>query len=155
MALDHLVRACSAQQGTHPGEEGGAAEGKLAWEDPVTKERHFTTPLCLESGRKRAADFPPSTFRPEPPTKYTQKGGGKGSGKGKKGKGQKKKSGSLATPGCASTSPDGRSICYQFNNTNSRCNNAKCKFAHVCGVCFAKDSPMYVCTHTGGWPAAK
>ena len=35
---------------------------RQAWEDPVTKDRHFTTPLCLESSRKRTADFAPPTF---------------------------------------------------------------------------------------------
>ena len=127
---------------------------KLAWEDPVVKERHFTTPLCLESNRKRGADFPPSqpsgSSRWEPPAKYA-KGGGKGSGKGKKGKGQKKSS-SFATTGCASTSPDGQNICYQWNNKASRCNKVKCKFVHICGGCFAKDHPLYNCPHTGGRP---
>ena len=123
---------------------------RQAWEDPVTKERHFTTPLCLESSRKRTADFAPPTFGTGPPTKCTQKGDGKGSGKGKRGKGQKKKSGSSAVQGCASKTPDGRPICCQFNNQSGRCGQVKCKFAHVCGVCFVKEVPMYACTHQGG-----
>ena len=111
---------------------------KLAWEDPVVKERHFTTPLCLESGRKRQADTSSSDYRPEPPKQHQ---------KGKKGKGSGK-SGKDGT--CASATADGRPICYAFNNSRLGCKKAKCRFAHVCGVCFAKDVPMFRCPHAGG-----
>ncbi len=94
----------------------------------------------MKASRKRAADF-----RQEPPAKFQQKGDNKGAGKSKKGKRQRGKSGSSATPGCKSTTPDGRPICYRYNNKSERCNTGKCTFAHVCGVCFAKDVPMWSC----------
>ena len=39
--------------------KGATLKGALrtAWEDPITKERYFTTPLCLDANRKRPADF--------------------------------------------------------------------------------------------------
>jgi hypothetical protein len=116
-----------------------------AWEDPLTKERNFTTPLCLESGRKRSADFSSSSSPYQPPTKIAHKGKSKGSGKSSgKGKGKGK------TPGCAARTPepDSKLICYKFNKEAQRCSSAaKCRFAHVCGVCYKKDTPMYQCNH--------
>jgi hypothetical protein len=63
---------------------------------------------------------------------------GKGPGKGK-----------TQAHGCASKTPepDSRLICYRFNNEQARCESAKCRFAHVCGVCFAMGVPMYACSH--------
>ena len=131
---------------------------KQAWEDPLTKERNFTTPLCLETNRKRTADFSAPSHQPsgypEPPTKYTQKGGGKSSGKGSgKAKRSSKGPGKGKVQGCASRTPepDSQAICYRFNNAALRCQVGvtKCKFAHVCGICFAKDVPMYACAHQG------
>ena len=127
---------------------------KQAWEDPLTKERNFTTPLCLESGRKRTADFASSSHQQPghagPPTKFAQKGKSKGAGKAKR---SGKDSGKGKTPGCASRTPepDSKPICYRFNNESQRCQNggSKCRFAHVCGVCFARDVPMYKCNHQG------
>ena len=102
---------------------------KLAWEDPVVKERHFTTPLCLETaGRKRPADTPASEYRPEP-TKHS-KGGGKGAGKQKRSKGAgKSKGGSGKASGCARVTPEGKPICYNFNS-GAGC-KTKCRFTHV------------------------
>ena len=59
-----------------------------------------------------------------------KKGGSKGSGEG---------------TGCPSTSPDGQRVCFQFNSGG--CHNKKgCKFAHICGTCFAKGHSMAQCT---------
>ena len=118
------------------------------WEDPIVKERHFTTPLCLETaGRKRPADNHSSEYRPEP-AKHP-KGGSKGAGKQKRNKGAGKGKGNRGKGGCTRTTPDGRSICYAFNDV-SGCSKKGCKFLHVCGVCFVKDVSMQACTHTGG-----
>jgi hypothetical protein len=116
---------------------------KMAWEDPVTKERYFTTPLCMEANKKRAPDF-----HHEPPAKY-QNVDKKGDGKGRKGKGQKSQG--SASSGCKPSTPDGQRICYKFNNRNEKCKNgSKCNFLHVCGTCFAKNVPMYECKHKDG-----
>ena len=128
---------------------------KQAWEDPVTKERFFTTPLCLESNRKRPAESHGDGRRYEP--KHTQKGGGKGAGKdmGKSRQNKKRRDGNKGSSkgsgksrNCASKTNDGQDICYRFNGEQG-CDNAKCRFAHVCGVCFAKGVPMHSCLHAG------
>ena len=62
-----------------------------------------------------------------------------GSGKGKPGKGK-------STGGCARATPDGKNICFAFNDA-SGCNKTGCKFLHACGVCFAKGKTMQTCTH--------
>ena len=120
---------------------------KSACEDPLTKERNFTTPLCLESSRKRSADPSASSSSYQPPAKVANKGRPKGSGKGS-GKGAGKST--SKTPGCASRTPepDSKAICFKYNNEQFKCNaKGKCRFAHVCGVCFKKNTPMYQCNH--------
>ena len=74
--------------------------------------------------------------------------GDKGKGKGGKGKdkGKGKGKGAVGT-NCATKAPDGRMICYRFNNKHEKC-EGKCKFAHICGVCFG-NHPMYSDKCTG------
>ena len=121
---------------------------KAAWEDPIAKERHFTTPLCLETaGRKRPADIHPAEYRQEP-AKHS-KSGSKGAGKQRKAKGAGKGRKGSGKAGCARSTPDGKPICFAFNDV-SGCNKTGCKFLHVCGVCFVKGTSMQTCTHTGG-----
>ena len=130
---------------------------KLAWEDPITKERYFTTPLCLESNRKRPAEAHAEGRRHEPAPRHTPKGGSKGSNKGSGknpskykrggGKGSNKGGGKGSNKGCASKTNDGQDICFRFNSEQG-CDMAKCRFVHVCGVCFAKGVPMHSCLHT-------
>ena len=60
--------------------------------------------------------------------------GGKGGGKG------------FTNQGMAFATPDGKSICFKFNNQSEKCKAGnKCKYLHVCGVCFKKH-PAYECT---------
>ena len=64
-----------------------------------------------------------------------------------KGKGESKNKGGKAksyAQGCASETPDGKKICYTFNDKARGCAVAKCQFLHVCGRCF-KDHPMFRC----------
>jgi hypothetical protein len=78
----------------------------------------------------------------------------KAKAKGGKGKGGKRFKGGggaggkgLEVPkGCARTTPDGKFICYGYNDFNTRCRNQQCPFyaGHVCGICFQKH-PMYAC----------
>ena len=75
-----------------------------------------------------------------PPQKY-QKGNqqqqkGKAKGKGKKGP---------AGGHCASHTPAGDMICYRFNS-GEKCKAAKCKFKHVCGLCFSDKHALPECT---------
>ena len=109
-----------------------------AYKDPVVKERYFTTPLAAASvtGAKRKVD---EAFGNQ------DAGGPKGRGKGKsKDKGKSKGKGKNGK-GCASRTPDGKPICYKYNNQVEKCTKSRCSFLHVCGRCF-KDHPMYQCT---------
>ena len=53
----------------------------------------------------------------------------------------------LKRMGCAKTTPDGRAVCFKFNNPFEGCKNQQCSFAHVCGRCFKADVPMHRCDH--------
>jgi len=138
---------------------------KAAYEDPVTKERYFTTPLCMEAvAPKRTAptEWPGPEWRPQPqPTVPDSKGKGKGKGKdkGKEAKGgngqrpgagqrtKERKRGSAmkgAPKGCTDRTPDGKNICFGFN-TKEGCTRAPCPFAHVCGKCFTPNVPIFQC----------
>ena len=108
---------------------------KEAYENPIVKERYFTTPLALATtvrSGKRAFD------QVDNDGGKGRKGdkGRKGKGKGKKGKGRGKDSG-----GCKSETPDGAKICYSFNQAKG-CKRANCSFLHVCGKCFQEHSML-------------
>eukprot|EP00435_Cladocopium_sp_Y103_P032375 s1714_g8.t1 len=96
---------------------GAALEA--AWKCPVTKERHFITPLALYAKRSH----PPANWGD-----WNPKGKGK-SNKGTSNKGKSKGKG-------AASSPDGAKICFRFNQ--GKCSYQKCKFAHICNRCFNK-----------------
>jgi hypothetical protein len=122
-----------------------------ACKDPCTRERFLVTPLALStSGSKRSwGDSAVSSG-----ASRDRSGGSKGPGKGTKknkgsGKGQNKggssKGGGKSGGGqCASRTPDGKAICYSYNNFDVRCRDSKCRFLHVCGSCFGKH-PIYAC----------
>ena len=101
-----------------------------AWRDPTVKERNFVTPLALHA--KRPAPNPPSGDY----VKYQK-------GKGKEGKGKTKK-GNPGLKGCASHTPSGEPVCFRFNTPDEKCKEKKCKFKHLCGICFGKH-PLYMC----------
>ena len=71
--------------------------------------------------KKRGAERPPSSSQQ----------GGRGAGKAK-GKGGK---------GLWSRTPDGRNICFKYNNVGEDC-DSKCGMVHVCQRCFGKH-PQY------------
>ena len=99
-----------------------------AYKDPVTKERHFITPLALYAKRS----YPTPHWGDWDP-----KGKGKNKGKGKdKGKGKTDHKG-------AATTPEGEKICFRFNQ--GKCSWLKCKFLHVCSKCFKKGHNQLNC----------
>lgn len=108
---------------------------KAAWKDPTVKERYFTTPLALH------------TKRPTPAAEWEagkwHKGQYKGEGKGAKGK--KGKGGKSNLQHCASHTPEGKPICYRYNNAKEKRKAKKCRFEHVCGLCFSPKHPMHAC----------
>ena len=157
---------------------------KRAWEDATIKERNFTTPLALAaaSGKTQlnitnwSAERTGKISTESGPYigKKSNKGGkgGKGSGKGGKsgktgwgkgaggsykggGKGQGKGGKSNSWGVCASHTPEGLPICYNYNDANIRCSKqGACWFQHVCGRCFSKH-PMYQCLGNKSKPPAQ
>ena len=112
-----------------------------AWNDGTVKNQYFLTPLQLSSFRRPAQDAFDDAPRKKP---RNEKGDSKGDGKGKgKGKGK----GRLPAT-CNRVTPDGRQICYGFNIGKNKCKaGSRCKFSHVCGVCYKEGVPMYDCSH--------
>ena len=147
---------------------------KNAWLDPLVKERSFTTPLALTT----AAGTHINATSSAPKLKVTQhnlkdqqatassgrvQGRGKGPGKGKGGKkqgkgkgrgGSNKGSGLTVPTGCAARTPDGRALCFGYNDQSVRCRLTTFPFLHVCGTCFAKGHPMYACRGQRAAPPA-
>jgi hypothetical protein len=129
---------------------------RTAWKDPGTRERFLITPLALAgSGSKRNWSDSGSGIG----VQKWQKGdsgagagkGGKGGKGGKSGKGGKGKGGKgggkdrgNANSECQSRTPDGKPICYSYNDFKTRCRDSRCRFAHICGICFGKH-PLYAC----------
>ena len=126
---------------------------KEAWKDPSTKERYLITPIALSAaGAKRTWDEGAGKGS----NKWQKGGSGKGAGKGGKGFGKGGKSGGKGGKGgkgggkgagglvCASRTPDGKAICYSYNDFSYRCRDSRCRFEHVCGACFGKH-PIYAC----------
>ena len=89
------------------------------------------------------------------------KGQGGKSNRGKGSKGNSKNSGrgfgkgGLEIPaGCAARTPDGKALCYGYNDANVRCRKSDCSFLHLCGRCFQKH-PIYACSGNRGAPQAE
>ena len=114
---------------------------RLAWRDPTTKERHFTTPLALVAKRPAAQSSSWNQGGPPKKQQKVEQKGGKDKGKGKS-----------RPPGCASQTPEGVPVCYRYNTPNEKCKQKKCKFAHVCGVCFSDKHAMFQCTNSRRQP---
>ena len=102
---------------------------KAAFKDPVTKERHFITPLALYAKRAHPNSEPWGDWNP------------KGKGKSKD-KGKSKTKTKFEGKG-ASTTPEGEKICFRFNQ--GKCSWPKCKFLHVCSKCFKKGHNQLNC----------
>ncbi|CAJ1331623.1 unnamed protein product, partial [Effrenium voratum] len=91
--------------------------------DPLVKERFLTTPLACNSWvttRSRSRSWRRSRGREREPRMDRSKGRNKGKPKGKGASG-KSKGGNAQEGAWHSTTPDGRQICYKFNNPQERC----------------------------------
>ena len=147
LIYEYQVRRKAWQEVQSKGMEFGNAL-REAWKDPGTRERYLITPIALAaaSGKRPwdgtgTASSSQDKFRKE----GSRKGGkrqGKGGGKGQKGAGKSGKGGGVTN--CASRTPDGKPICYGYNNLETRCRDNKCRFLHVCGACFGRH-PVYAC----------
>jgi len=116
---------------------------KQAWNDPIVSARFRVAQLQQRTFHRAGGGGagPP----PKPPKRQrTEKGKGHGLGKGKEqGRNTKGKGNTKGLPGCASVTPQGKRICYAFNNEG--CSAHACTFEHVCGKCFGSH-PMHQCS---------
>ena len=107
---------------------------KAAWKDATVKERYFTTPLALYS--KRPAPPWRDSAQQQQTWRRTEQNKGKSKGKSKgKQKGH-----------CATHTPEGDMVCFRYDTVGEKCREKKCKYKHVCGICFSSKHPMHECS---------
>ena len=126
-----------------------------AMKDTTVKERYFLTPAALgaASSHGHQPGIRMKSRSPRRDGSGDARGSSwgyrpKGKGKGKKGKG--KKAGGRTIH---SHTPDGRAICYSWNNKDQRC-RWNCGRVHCCQICFGSH-PMHACKEQEGKPAGK
>jgi len=122
--------------------QGGcmAEELKKITKNSDVRERHFSTPLAVSSASQAVqAGW---TNQDGVPTRVHPYGGPKGKGKGKKGKGKKGKKGQ-AQHQLHSTTPDGRQICFAWNNQQEGCKGG-CQRVHACRICLDPTHPTFL-----------
>ena len=102
------------------------------------RERHFSTPLAVSS----ASQALQASWKEKGPgwNPTNPDGGFKGKGKGKKGKGKKGKK--QHEERLHSTTPDGRQICFAWNNKREGCKGGGQRL-HVCRICLDQGHPTY------------
>ena len=127
---------------------------------PDTRNRYFTTPLSIsgpvesrltgqDQGRgDRGRSRTPPWQRRDGPGGYDRgRGASKGPGKGRGGRGGRggggDRGGGMAGGPYPTSTPDGRRICFRFNNRNERC-RGPCPFAHICLRCHGPH-PAHMC----------
>ena len=115
---------------------------KKAWKDPVIKERNFTTPLAITSASRRGEGG--EGHKRNQKRQYEDAFQPNGKGKGKQKKKGKAKGKAKGQDDCQAQTPDGKKICFRFNDQGRGCAAPKCQFLHVCGRCY-KDHPMFRC----------
>ena len=118
---------------------------RTSWMDPVVKERYLTTPVALTSAGQPKRSWEASGNDSFEHKRHRPGGKGKAKGKGSpKGKGKGKGKSAADKLGISSQTPDGKHICYGYNDFAVRCRTKGCRFAHVCGACFG-NHPAYAC----------
>ena len=122
---------------------------KEAMTDTTIKERYFLTPNVYQQvshtssssrGEYNRSRSPPRAWHPWSGEHYEQP---KGRGKGKKGGKSKGKKGRQHHD----RTPDGRQICWKWNNPRERC-RFQCGRLHVCQICFGQH-PAHACDGSG------
>lgn len=144
IAYEHAIRkrACRLlNEGAHTSFLLALREAML---DPVTKERNFTTPLALSASKSKSEVAYSDNRETSRDRGLGSKGHKKSNFKGVGKKGNFKGSGKGSSKG-ASKTPEGKPICFRFNNPRTGCTSKKCRFSHSCGFCFSKAHPSYQC----------
>jgi hypothetical protein len=149
ISYEYAVRAKAIQLMRH----GAAFRDALkqGWECPMTRERHFSTPLAMDTVSRRPA--PLAQPRPQPPqppsAKRPKNGDGKGKGKDNgKDKGSSKKMDKRAKQssykGAKTDKESGKPLCFSFN-LGEACPTEPCLYMHACGGCFKNGVAMINC----------
>ncbi|CAE7446115.1 unnamed protein product, partial [Symbiodinium sp. CCMP2456] len=112
------------------------ASWERAWKDPVTKERHFSTPLSLYSKRK------PDGNINMPPSRPGRLGSLGHRERGKRAQRVPRGADVGAAPSAATKT--GEPICFRYN-TEEGCSLANCKFKHICSHCFDRNRNFVGC----------
>ena len=141
VAYEHAIRKRAVQLVNGEGKSYPVAL-KEAWRDATIKELNFTTPLALYSKRSHAPPLPWRDGSSSTSTKAPRIAEG---GKGQSRKGKPNRKSGPNQSGCASHTPEGDLICFRYNTVGEKCKEGKCKYKHVCGLCFAKGHPLYQC----------
>ena len=110
----------------------------LSIKDAECKEVNFTAPIALGLYKRKFSEVESATGQVEKWTKPNSSSKGKGTGKGKTGAGKGKGGGKQARDPSSrknflSYTPDGRQICFKFNN-EAGCQDGNCARVHVCQV---------------------
>ena len=133
-----------------------ANEGRLLHEalkesmaDTTIKERYFLTPnvysqVALGHGR---SDSWRSRSPPVDRSWNAERGRDWDKGKGKSRKGGGKSKGKKGGKQLHDRTPDGRQICWRWNNPRERC-RFNCGRLHVCQACFGSH-PVHACDNSG------
>ena len=104
------------------------------------RERHFSTPLAVSSASQSLHDpyrqRGVKSERQHPYEPPYHKGKGKSKSKGKKGKGRSR-SGSLQ-----GSTPDGRQLCFAWNNPQEGCKGGRGR-VHACRICMDPGHPTF------------
>lgn len=112
------------------------------------RERHFSTPLAVSSASQSL-----QWSNKEKKGEWWSHEGPKGKGKKGKGKG-KGKGGKKGEQSLHSSTPDGRQICFAWNNKKEGCKGG-CNRVHACRICLDTSHPTYEHPVEGGQKAAQ
>ena len=137
LSYEHQLRKEAVRRVLYEGEDLAAAL-IAARRNTELKERHFVTPAIMNIALG-ANEEKSSSSRSGPYQVPWYNAPGKGGSKGKNRKGKDK---SKSKDGVHAVTPDGRRICFAYNNPNERCRGS-CGFVHCCRICFGKH-PMHM-----------
>ena len=117
-----------------------ASEWQLVVKNADIRERHFSTPLAVSSAAQSlegSHKLKDGGHRSGPydygPGKGKHKGKGKGKGKGK-----------YKGDFLHSTTPDGRQLCFAWNNKSEGCKDGSCSRVHACRICLSPSHPTFL-----------
>ena len=116
---------------------------ELAMKDTTVKERYFLTPAALDAATERGEGGGRKSRSPRRELSWDRGGYGSfRSGKGKRSGGKSKGKGGKGR-GLKTRTPDGRDICFAWNNRDQRC-RFNCGRVHCCQYCFGPH-PAHSC----------